>query len=257
MPELTDIEVADDHTTEADRRGFLTVRRLSLRHRYDDGSASESYPYDIVDRPGSDATAAILWAREAAGGPIRVAIRHNVRPPITLRRALTLPRAAEEAPPPLLLAEVCAGSLEPGDRGSAGVFTRAAAEAHEEAGARVDPGEGVELGAGFYPAPGTLSEKVYLVAFEVPWATTESAPPLPGDGSVCERDARLEWMDLHDALAACARGVFEDGKTEIALRRLASHLGYLPELRCSIDALPPEWVARYRPITDPAVRSES
>ena len=35
-------------------------------------------------------------------------------------------------------------------------------------------------------------------------------------------------------------------KTEIALLRLADHLGYVPQLGCFADELPPELRARYR-----------
>lgn len=249
MAELVDIETVQDLTAESRcDEGFVTVRRLRLRHRYADGSFSESYAYDVVDRPGADAVAVLLWARDSESGRVLVALRHNVRPPVLLRRDQRLLR-----PDPrqyLTLVEVCAGSLEAGDLGAAGTLQRASIEAHEEAGLQVLPEDGSELGAGYFPAPGTLSEKVYTTAFEVPGAAVETSRCAagPGDGSVVEADAWLEWRELGEAIEACACGQIEDAKTEISLRRLASHLGYIPELRTWVDELPEPWCGQWRSV---------
>jgi ADP-ribose pyrophosphatase len=48
--------------------------------------------------------------------------------------------------------------------------------------------------------------------------------PLEGDGSPLEEGAVLAWRELGAAIAACERGEIEDGKTEIALRRLEARL---------------------------------
>ena len=113
MAELVDIETVQDLTAESRcDEGFVTVRRLRLRHRYADGSFSESYAYDVVDRPGADAVAVLLWAREPQSGRVLVALRHNVRPPVVLRRDRRLLRP--DPRPYLTLVEVCAGSLEAG-----------------------------------------------------------------------------------------------------------------------------------------------
>jgi predicted secreted protein len=52
--------------------------------------------------------------------------------------------------------------------------------------------------------------------------------------------------ELVDAIEACRRGEIPDMKTEIALLRLADHLGYLPQLRAFADELPDVWRERYR-----------
>jgi hypothetical protein len=53
---------------------------------------------------------------------------------------------------------------------------------------------------------------------------------------------------LGEAIAACRSGAIPDMKTEIGLLRLADHLGYLPQLGCFVDDLPPEFAARHTPL---------
>jgi len=60
-----------------------------------------------------------------------------------------------------------------------------------------------------------------------------------------EEGARLVSLELADAIEACRRGAIPDMKSELGLLRLADHLGYLPQLRCFVDELPPALAARY------------
>ena len=114
--------------------------------------------------------------------------------------------------------EVVAGILEREDRGEDGVRRRAAIEAHEEAGLRVEA-ESVEfLGAGTFPSPGSMPERFWLTAARVEDPSAAEAPPT--DGSPMEEGARCWWMPLDAAIAACVGGEIEDCKTELALRRL-------------------------------------
>jgi ADP-ribose pyrophosphatase len=127
-----------------------------------------------------------------------------------------------EPPPSMFTTELVAGIIEEGDRGEAGLRARAAAEVLEEAGFVVEPTMIVLLGAGAYPAPGTMVEKFYFAAVEVDPATQV---PLPGDGSPMEEGATTRWTSLPAALAACGTGEICDLKTEVGLRRLRDHLG--------------------------------
>ena len=59
-----------------------------------------------------------------------------------------------------------------------------------------------------------------------------------------EEAASLVTLELAEAIEACRSGAIPDMKTELGLLRLADHLGYLPQLRCFVDELPPALAAR-------------
>ncbi|MGE5187150.1 MAG: NUDIX hydrolase [Acidobacteriota bacterium] len=208
-----------DGDERAGEGGFLAIRRLRLRNRRRDGSASPPYLCDAIVRPyGQDAVVVAIYAREAGG--LRVLVREGLRPALALARD---PQRAPlpEAPQPLLLTELVAGIVEQGDHGEAGLRARAAHEVHEEAGFVVDPAHVVLLGAGMYPSPGCMVEKFYFAAAEV---DPRAQQPLAGDGSPMEEGARTRWLALDDAIAACVRGDICDLKTELGLRRLRDYL---------------------------------
>ena len=223
MPRVAAIEIVEDYTPRARcDEGFLRLRRYRARNRREDGTASPEYPIDVIDRPTLDAVAVCLWARTPRG--IEVLTRRGLRPAAYFRRgrATALPE-----PEYLLVEELIAGVLEPGERGLEALRARAAAEALEEAGVAIAPGRLEPLGAGFFVVPGIASEKIHLLAAEVErfgGDGTFDAPP-GGDGSPLEEGAVLLWRELREALAACERGEIEDAKTEIAFRRLAGRLG--------------------------------
>lgn len=221
-PTLSHIEIVEDRTaTSRCDRGFLTLRRLVLQNRYGDGSTSEPYPCDVMERPGSDAVVCVLY--DVRGGAARVLLREAARPPIYLRRekAFVHPDPREYTS----ILEVVAGLVEEVDApGPEGIRSRGAIEAREEAGAIVDADALEVLGGETFASPGTTDEKIYFCAARVddldalPHVTPE------GDGSVMEEWARLHVLGLDDALARCRDGRIPDMKTEVALGRLAAHL---------------------------------
>jgi len=200
--------------------GFLTLRRLRMRNRRDDGSLSARYVCDFVVRPyGLDAVVVVVWHRRADGG-VSVLVRDGLRPALFFGRdPTTLPIA--EAAPRMMLTELVAGIIEEGDRGLEGVRARAAAEVLEEAGFAVDAAAVEVLGAGSFPSAGSMPEKFHYTAVEVDPAAQQ---PLGGDGSPMEEGAVTRWLDLDEAIAACLRGELEDTKTELGLRRLRDRL---------------------------------
>jgi ADP-ribose pyrophosphatase len=251
---LCKIEVVEDRTAESRcDEGFLKVARLRLRNVYDDGSVSVPYPCDVVSRPGSDAVVAILYEMDGARR-IRVLLRAAPRGPIYLRRHRSFvhpdPRHYDE------LEEVVAGIVEPGDApGDPGMRRRAAVEAKEEACCQVSPEDFVRIGGELFASPGTSDEKIYFCAGP---ATLCEASDAPGDGTVMEEHARLVVRELTEAIEACRAGAIPDMKTEVALLRLADHLGYLPQLGLFADELPQELRARYTRLgVDPAAGDES
>jgi len=218
MPRVRAIEIVEDRTASSRcDEGFLHVRRYRARNRRADGSSSEVYRIDVVDRPSLDAVAVCLWARTPRG--VEVLLRRQLRPAVHFRsgRQRALPEKDL-----LLFEELVAGVLEPGERGLEALRRRAAEEVREEAGLSVRPERLEPLGAGFYMLPGIISEKIHLLAAEVDRGA-EAEPyeaPVEGDGSPLEEGAELAWRGLDEAIAACERGEIEDAKTEVALRRL-------------------------------------
>ena len=222
MAKVADIEIVEDYTARARcDEGFLRLKRLLARNRREDGSRSPEYRIDVIDRPTLDAVAVCLWARTPRG--IEVLTRSGLRPAALFRRGKP---AALPEPEYLLVEEIVAGVLEPGERGLDALRARGAAEALEEAAIAVAPERLEPLGGPFFPLPGISSEKIHLLAAEVErgGASGRHAAPHAGDGSPLEEGAVLEWRELRAAIAACEAGEIEDAKTELAFRRLASHL---------------------------------
>lgn len=212
MPEVTRFEIVSDE--RFGQGGFLQLRRCWLRNVHADGSKSEKYICDFVERPrGLDAIAVVIWKREADG--VRVLIRAGLRPPLQIGRPGIHFIPLDEPPCPLLNQEIVAGLVEPGDKGEEGLRGRAAIEVAEETGYRISPDDVVLLGVGSMPVPGLLPEREYFAAVEV------SGEPgaMAGDGSPMEDGARMRWLELDEAIAACVRGEIPDFKTELGLRR--------------------------------------
>ncbi len=242
--ELAAIEVVADRSAEGRcDEGFLRVRRLVLRNAYADGTRSREYPCDVVSRRRSDAAVAVLYAIETVAGRrrVRVLLRRSPRAPIYLRRD------AEFAPPDpreyRWIDEVVAGLIEADDADRADpVAHRAAVEALEEAGLEV-PVEAFEpLGGETFASPGITDEKLHFVAAAAP---LDRAGAPPGDGSVMEECSTLWTATLGEAIAACRDGRIPDMKTEVALVRLADHLGYVHALDAFVDELPAELRERH------------
>lgn len=210
---VTGIEVVEDVTARSRcDEGFLHVKRLVCRNRHADGSTSRDYRVDMVDRPIPDAVAVLIWRRGPGG--IEVLTRKTLRPAAHFRSDLPLP--VPDPRPYLLLEELVAGILEPGDHGEAGLRHRAAEETLEEAGFRVSPDDVQPLGGSFFLAPGILSEKIHPTVVEVTGRPQETPG---GDGSPLEEGATLHWWPIDALLEACRTGAVEDAKTEMMVGR--------------------------------------
>ncbi len=238
---LASIEIVEDRTGRSRcDEGFLKVERLLIRNVYDDGSRSEPYPCDIVSRPGSDAVVAVLYQIDGEKR-VRVLLRESPRAPIYLRH-----RKSFVHPDPrryLSIAEIVAGIVEETDgAGTPGMQRRAAIEADEEAGCSIPAESFTLIGGETFASPGTSDEKIYYCAAP---ARIEDASPPRGDGSVMEEHAELVIYELGDAIRACRSGEIPDMKTELALMRLADHLGYIPQLDCFARDLPAPLRDRY------------
>lgn len=216
-PEVVIDVLADRSATTPSDQGFLRVRRLVLRNRYPgDAEPSHEYPYDCVERSAMDAVGIVLYARS----PDRVCVRSAIRPPVALRPGYALPLPAASADP--MVFEIPAGLVEVDERGEEGLRTCAARETLEEVGLELAPDAFFRLGPGVYLSPGLCAEKLYFLAAE---AEPDRATVPMLDGSPVEEAAVVRWLPLESAIEACRSGAIEDAKTEVAIRRLADHLG--------------------------------
>lgn len=215
---VTAIEVVEDFTSSGKcDEGFLHVRRLRVRNRRPDGTASVVYRVDVIDRPKLDAVAVLVWRRRDDGAR-EFLTRLNLRPAAYFRkdRAPVLPDGRSN----LFCEEIVAGLLEHEDHGEAGLLGRAAEEVREEGGFVVEPQRIVRLGPAFFVAPGILSEKIYLCACEVTGLEQHEAR---GDGSPLEEGGELFWRTEAELQARISSGEIADAKTEIALLRLRAN----------------------------------
>src|SRR5512141_1205407 len=207
MPRVAEIEIVEDCTARSRcDEGFLRLKRFRARNRRADGSRSPEYRIDVIDRPTLDAVAVCVWARGPAG--VEVLTRRGLRPAAYFRRGQTPALPEREY---LLVEEIVAGVLEPGERGVDALRRRGADEVREEAGIEIAPERLEILGAPFFPLPGIAAEKIHVLAGEVPRGAETGPHPAPheGDGSPLEEGAVLEWRGLHDAIAACESGEIE------------------------------------------------
>ena len=201
--------------------GFLVLRRLTLVNRRADGSASEPYSCDFVERSyGLDAVAVVVYRRTVEPGRLEVLLRRGLRPPMEFGRGENVP-IADENPSPFCV-EIAAGLIENHDRGVAGIEARASAEIEEELGYKVAPERLVSLGAPVVPTPSVIPERLYLYAAEL--TSDDVRYELSGDGSPMEEGAETSWWALGEAIRACTDGRIVDAKTEIGLRRLQAKI---------------------------------
>jgi ADP-ribose pyrophosphatase len=201
--------------------GFLTIRRMMVRNRREDGSRSRLYLCDLLERPlGLDAVVVAIFTR--ARGRVEVLLRDALRPALVLGRSGSSPIAVVDERDRLRFPELVAGIIEAEDKGEEGVRHRAALEVAEEAGYQVRAADVLLLGAGTFPVPGMIAERWWLTAVEV--TSPDQQPAAEGDGSPMEEGAATRWLPLEDAIAACVSGAIEDTKSEVTLRRLRDHL---------------------------------
>jgi ADP-ribose pyrophosphatase len=219
-------DVVEDATLGAG--GFMHLRKMRLKVVRADGTRSREASYDFVERPrGLDAVVVALYRRSprpsGASDGVEVLIRDQLRVPVSFGRPEAPPALAGRPHPAVFVSELVAGLIEPGEEGEAAIRGRAAAEVYEETGLSVTAEEIVSLGGPLYATGGMCAERVYFTACEVKNRVGAVHPP--GDGSPFEEGARIRWLPLGDAIAACRRGEIADQKSEVALARLKDRLG--------------------------------
>ena len=198
-----------------DPPGFLRLARRMLRVRFADGTTSEPFEYDTIDRARLDAVVIAAHYR-GADGRRRVFLRSCLRPPAAMRPRGASPIVEKDTLGALW--ELPAGLVEADERSLEGLRRCAARELLEEVGADVSPDALRELGPSSFPAPALIGERHFFFHVEI----DPSAIRVPTeDGSALEQQACVVSVDLERALGLTRTGAIEDEKTELALRRLA------------------------------------
>jgi ADP-ribose pyrophosphatase len=212
LPDIR-LELAED-LSPPDDGGFLRLVRRRFRARYPDGTLSEPFVYDAIDRRAIDAV--VIAAHFVSRSERCVFLRSAVRPPLLLRDASRSP--VPELDRGVGLWELPAGLVEVDEQTPEGLRACASRELSEELGFDQPPDLLRSLGPSTYPAPGIIGERHFYFEVEVD-PKTRAEPS--HDGSPLEHGGLVRGVRLTDALALCAEGAIEDAKTELALRRLA------------------------------------
>ncbi len=215
---------------------FVKVERVILQHHYTDGSSSRPYHFDMVTLPYfADAVAIVIYYVDDSRN-IWVGVRKSIRPSIYMRKFDPYKKKLDQKEY-LTYYEIVAGGIEHGDLepGGAGIDGRAAKEVLEEAGFEIEPSDLEKLGGGVFSSPGSGKEKIHFRAVRVN-PDTRKTPT--GDGHPLEEAGKFLFIEIRELLEKCHRGEIEDSKTEIGARRLAAHLGYIPEIGTWADELP-------------------
>ncbi len=211
FPELK-LELVEDVSPECPP-GFLRLVRRRLRLGFPDGTASQEFVYDEVDRRGIDAV--VIAAHFERQHTRWVYLRSAVRPPMFFRDPGRSPLARAETG---AFWELPAGLIEAGEQTEGGVFEAARRELLEELGFEVATTDFRELGHSTVPCPGVIAERHFFVSVEVD-PDTRGQPSL--DGSALERFGRVISLPVDRAIELCRAGRIENAATELGLRRLA------------------------------------
>lgn len=210
-----DLHVVAD-TTEGSRcdEGFVRIRRRKLALTLPERGRTADFSYDEAYRTRLDAVAVAVHYVDESGVRF-VLLRSAVRPPLFLRPKSVWP--VPERPTLGHLWEVPAGLVEETERSAEGLARCAARELEEETGIVLSPEEIHPLGTASFPTPGLIAEKIFFFHCQI---SPGKRPDPEGDGPL-EQAARIVDVPLSDALRMTREGVFEDMKTELAIRRLA------------------------------------
>jgi 8-oxo-dGTP pyrophosphatase MutT (NUDIX family) len=205
--------IQDISDTSHPLEGFLRRHRHRAKTRLSDGTRTDIYVADFIDRdPGwRDAVAVAIFSADEGTKPdaVRVLLRRQVR------------YAAYLVTAEALFTEVVAGLIELPESS----IETAVRELYEEAGLEVGRADVHALGDPFFILPGTVTERIVPMAARVSKATLAAAAGTiaPGDGSPLEEGAELIDLSLEEALGRIygeRRPAIKDAKTEIVLSRL-------------------------------------
>ena len=219
LPPLERVEIVEVGTRKPEGdQGFLRLCRKTYRARYVDGTESDIFAYDHVERDALDAVVIAAYALDDRGVP-HVFLRSSLRPPCAWRPESRRPLVEKDSLG--VLWELPAGLVEPGEYDERGLVRCAARELEEELGFDVAHEDIEPLGPSTFPSAGVMGERHHYTKVRV---DPQKRGRPSEDGSVLEQRAQIAQITLEEGLDACRRGLIEDAKTEIALRRLKEEL---------------------------------
>lgn len=189
-----------------DARRFLKVHKQYLKLTYPNGTESEPFVFDTLERRGQDASAIV--AHCMIDGVRHVYLRSCVRPAIGSR-----------FPEMLNLWEIAAGVID-GDEDSRVTAMR---ETEEELGFSIPESQFHQLGSFIFPSVGHFSERIFIYEVEVD-PNKRKVPTL--DGGPLEVDGDVICVPLSKTCEAIIFDDIRDAKTEIGIRRLRDRYGF-------------------------------
>jgi ADP-ribose pyrophosphatase len=205
---------------------FVWVMRqhweLRYAEDYAEGTQGEAnqvpFHYEAAMRRRLDAVVVVPHFQR--DGLVWVVLRSSLRPAVASRPMAQRPW--QEAESLGHLWELPAGLVEADELSLDGLVRAACRELFEETGLLVNHDQMQTLGPSGFPAPGLVGERHHFFHCVVSWP-----PPAEptADGSALEHGAKLVAVPFAQALLAAEAGELEDTKSELALRRLLSHLG--------------------------------
>jgi 8-oxo-dGTP pyrophosphatase MutT (NUDIX family) len=208
-------------------QGYLRRLRHRIKTILSDGSRTDTYVADVVDRAADmrDAVTIAVYARPQGRpvGETRILLRRQLR------------YGAFLATGTAVVTELLAGVMEDGEAPE----VTAARELGEEASILATPEQVARLGGPIFVLPSILTERIYPMAAEVTPEVLEAAVarPPPGDGTPFEAGAELlivsldearRWMAVDADSAAPGEPILCDLKTELVLARLERALEASP-----------------------------
>ena len=132
----------------------MNVRRMDLVARYPDGSASETFAYDVVEREAIDAVAIVAYAR-AEEGELEVYLRTAARVPLILRDGFGVDEGN--------MWELPAGLIDAGESPR-----KPPRESSKRSWAFAsEPRTSNELGGWVWPVPGFIAERHFYFCVDV------------------------------------------------------------------------------------------
>jgi len=190
--------------------GYLRRHRHRIKTLLSDGTRSDAFVVDVIDRADRDAVCVAIWARAPRLEDTLLLLRRQFRYGAYL---------ASGAPSVI---ELVAGVIERGETPE----VTGARELREEAGLLAEPSHLQRLGPPVFALPSILTERIFPLAAEVEPAVLRRATETPsaGDGSPFEDGAEMFVLTLGETKAWMAReggpDAIADAKTELVLARL-------------------------------------